>query len=398
MAADGTPWGGGADNLWTKILAHNKELAKQPGGDQGRPDANLYIVGNRGYGKSTMLNRLLYPDKTDVPRSTEGMEYTYARKQVHNDRKDIAHIWELAGSESLCEEVTNSDNLFLGMRQVATAVVCITLDLSKPSEVLDALEFWLNKIKAKVRTTYDKLERRGSKLPDQLKLRAKKVFGAQHEDKDAVTHTGISLVIVATKYDSFKDHDAEVKKIMSRTLRYYAHLNGAALLYLGGLGPQKNVTPKDATEYKALLQNFRALVNNLIFAGPDRKISSKLQIELDHLKPMVIPAGVDKFKDIGRPKGGTGVDAIAEWRAVFHKLFPPTKKENEAEWTFDQQQYAEPLVDSVVQQKNAEVAAYKKQLETAAAERQQALHRQQLAAKQAQARKAAPPPRRPPPK
>lgn len=29
--------------------------------------------------------------------------------------------------------------------------------------------------------------------------------------------------------------DAEVKKIMARTLRYYAHTNGAALLYMGGM-------------------------------------------------------------------------------------------------------------------------------------------------------------------
>jgi len=384
--------------LWKKILEHNKVLSKQPGGDQGRPDANLYIVGSRGYGKSTMLNRLLYPDKVDVPRSTEGMEYTYARKQVTNDRKDIAHIWELAGSETLCEEVTASENLFLGMRQVATAVVCILVDLSKPSEVLESLEFWLNKIKTKCATTYDKLERRGSKLPDQLKMRAKKVFGPQHEDKDAVQHTGVSLVIIATKYDTFRDVDAEVRKIMSRTLRYYAHLNGASLLYLGGLGSQRNVSPKDAPEYKALLQNFRSLVNHLIFAGPDRKILSKLNIEIDHMRPLVIPAGHDKFKDIGRPKGDRGADAIAEWRAVFQKLFPPTKKEEEKEWTFDQAQYAEPTVDAVVSQKLAEVTAYKKQLEASAADArmQAALRQKQLAAKQQQ-RKAAPPTSRPPP-
>lgn len=60
--------------------------------------------------------------QTELPKPTEGMEYTYARKSAANniDRKDIAHIWEVAGSDELCEEVTNSENLFLGMRQVST--------------------------------------------------------------------------------------------------------------------------------------------------------------------------------------------------------------------------------------------------------------------------------------
>jgi len=271
----GLPWAPGKTNLWTKIIEHNKVQAKQ-GGDQGRPDANLYFVGSRSAGKSTLLNRFLYPDKTELPKPTEGMEYTYARKSAANniDRKDIAHIWEVAGSDELCEEVTNSENLFLGMRQVATAVVCIVVDLSQPSEVLPTLEQWISKIKMKTGATYEKLERRGSKLPEQLKARAKKVFGATHEDKDAVFHTGVSLVIVATKYDTFRDMDAEVKKIMARTLRYYAHTNGAALLYMGGMGSTKSIPPKDTKEYTGLLNNLRALLHHLVFTGPDRKMYS----------------------------------------------------------------------------------------------------------------------------
>ena len=56
--------------------------------------------------------------QTETPKPTDGMEYTYARKSVNHDRKDISHIWEVAGSDELCEEVTLSENLFLGMRQV----------------------------------------------------------------------------------------------------------------------------------------------------------------------------------------------------------------------------------------------------------------------------------------
>jgi hypothetical protein len=37
---------------------------------------------------------------------------------VNTDRKDVANIWEISGSDELCADFTNSENLFLGMRQV----------------------------------------------------------------------------------------------------------------------------------------------------------------------------------------------------------------------------------------------------------------------------------------
>jgi hypothetical protein len=39
-----------------------------------------------------------------------------------------------------------------------------------------------------------------------------KLYG-QHEDKDLVNHSGICIVIAATKYDTFKEADPEVKKV-----------------------------------------------------------------------------------------------------------------------------------------------------------------------------------------
>lgn len=57
----------------------------------------------------------------------------------------------------------------------------------------------------------------------------------------------------------------------------------------------------------------------------------------------------------------------------------------------DQEQYAEQLVDNVVAQKNAEVAAYKKQLEI-----QQKTARQAAAQRAAQLQRKAPPAKKPP--
>jgi ABC-type lipoprotein export system ATPase subunit len=99
------------------------------GAEQTRPDANLYFVGARGGGKSTLLNRILYPNETATPKPTDGIEYSYLRKSAPNsDRKDVANIWEISGADELCADFTASENLFLGMRQVnAIQPIVVTL-------------------------------------------------------------------------------------------------------------------------------------------------------------------------------------------------------------------------------------------------------------------------------
>lgn len=263
--------------------------------------------------------------QADVPKPTDGLEYTYARKSsaYNPEKKDVAHIWELSGGEELADEVLKSEHLFLGQKQVTTAVVVIAVDLSQPAEVLDTLLFWLEKVRLKLQvtlpptspppppppnhtrrtikwsmlaqgthlcgasiperscplhrtfvktdgnldastpacipppatpscsvsrptnalpfltylpsddcwvmsprwrvapplhhgtpgrrgfidfshrvshllpvprqTSYTKLEQRGSKLPEQLRIRARKLFGSNHEDKDTIDHTGKRL-------------------------------------------------------------------------------------------------------------------------------------------------------------------------------------------------------------
>jgi len=63
---------------------------------------------------------------------------------------------------------------------------------------------------------------------------------------------------------------------------------------------------------------------------------SKLTVETDHLKAMVVPSGSDKLKDIGLPGkgdagggggGGGAMHACTEWRDTLCKLYPPPKTE-----------------------------------------------------------------------
>ena len=153
-----TPFEHGQKNVWTDVIDANKAAAKERG-DAGRPDAVLFVVGSKGCGKTTLVNRLLYPDKTETPKPTEGMEYNYARRThaTNIDRKDVAHVWEIAGSRQFADEVTEQDNVFLGARQVTTAVVCICVDLAKPTEAMRTAEYWLGRIHARCEKTFEKL-------------------------------------------------------------------------------------------------------------------------------------------------------------------------------------------------------------------------------------------------
>ncbi len=54
-----------------------------------------------------------------------------------------------------------------------------------------------------------------------------------NDDKDVVYHSGISLVIAATKYDAFRDAEPEVKKVRCGT---HTHIHGdmsAQIVYRG---------------------------------------------------------------------------------------------------------------------------------------------------------------------
>ena len=74
--------------------------------------------------------------------------------------------------------------------QVATAVIAVVVDLSQPAETLKSAVAWLQLVQSKLQSTYDWLEQNRSKLPEQLRLRARKYIGSSHEDREAIQHLG----------------------------------------------------------------------------------------------------------------------------------------------------------------------------------------------------------------
>ncbi|ACO67739.1 cytoplasmic dynein 2 light intermediate chain 1 [Micromonas commoda] len=356
--APSTPFDAGQKNVWTDVIDHNKSVAKQRG-DSGRPDGVLFVVGSRGCGKTTLVNRLLYPDKTEVPKPTEGMEYNYARRASSGaggggggvDRKDVAHVWEIAGSRHFADEVTEQDNVFLGPRHVTTAVVAICVDLAKPHEAMRTAEYWLGRVHARCAKTFEKLAARGSRLPEQLVRRSERVFaaggggggaaGGAHEDAHSplVRHSGVTVLIVATKHDAWRRTDPERMKVLVRALRFLAHANAAGLFFLGGFGAADGDSradrsslndADDADEYpgemRSQFNQFRAYLNHLMFAGADRKFPGRIAARLDHLRPVTCPVGGDRLSSIGVPKGAEGGgEPLRAWRDVTSRMFPPPR-------------------------------------------------------------------------
>lgn len=381
--------------IWGKLIDQNNANAKRP---DGRGDAYVYFVGSRASGKSTLLNRFLYPNRIEVPKPSEGLEYTYARKPstYDHERKDLAHIWEVGGSQEFAEEIAQGDQIFLNVKQVTTAVVVIVVDLSEPSTVLSTAAYWLEQIKKKLTSTYEKFEKKGLQLPEQLRQRAKSKLYSQNEDKDVVWHSGISIVIAATKFDMFKDEDAEVKKVMARALRFIAHSHGANVMYLGGLHASSDIGSKETAIEKTLLDNFSRLMNHLIFTGLEKKPNMKMQPQFDHIGPLMIPAGTDLLRDIGRPRGGmdgTINAGLCEWKELFEKMFPPKADKAKTKFEIDPQ-YNEEEVDVVRARKFDELEAYRKEQEAIkeAAKRKLAMMKMQQEKKkqQAQQQQAAP--------
>ena len=383
--------------MWTDVIDHNKSVAKQRG-DSGRPDGVLFVVGSRGCGKTTLVNRLLYPDKTEVPKPTEGMEYNYARRAQSGsvggavDRKDVAHVWEIAGSRHFADEVTEQDNVFLGPRHVTTAVVAICVDLAKPHEAMRTAEYWLGRVHARCAKTFERLAARGSRLPEQLVRRSERVFGGgaggvTHEDADSplVRHSGVTVLIVATKHDAWRRTDPERMKVLVRALRFLAHTNAAGLFFLGGFGgggdglrstdrsfpgdPNENVD--DADEYpgemRAQFNQFRAYLNHLMFAGADRKFPGKFAPRLDHLRPVTCPVGGDRLSAIGVPKGAETGEPLRAWRDVTSRMFPANVRDGDGDegskiagTAPDLSKFPEREVDVAARTAAAELAAFRR--------------------------------------
>ena len=96
---------------------------------------------------------------------------------------------------------------------MTTAVAVIVVDLSQPCRALESCSYWMEMIRHRKDATFAKLRSRRSKLPEQLIARSRKLAFAKHADRDVIDHSGIAIVIAATKYDALKTHSLATQKV-----------------------------------------------------------------------------------------------------------------------------------------------------------------------------------------
>ncbi|NXE90156.1 DC2L1 protein, partial [Menura novaehollandiae] len=306
------------DSLWDLAIAE-VEKRENPDDDDVKPgevwEKSILFMGNKN---GRILTKLSYFSlhREESPKPTLALEYTFGRRaRRHNTPKDLAHFWELGGGTSLVELI----RIPITSQNIRSFAVVLVLDLSKPSELWTTMENLLQVTRNHVNKILTKLEKTNPEVAAEIKQR--------------------------TRNDLQRDHpefDSEMRKIISKTLRFVAHYYGASLVF--------------TSKSEALLLKARVLINHLAF-GYDKSKS----VSVDPSKPLFIPAGLDSMSQIGPPPasdsdiGKMRANTPLElWKKVFEKTFPP-KSFCDVQDTKDpaqDKQYAEYEVDVMRAQKN----------------------------------------------
>lgn len=255
--------------------------------------------------------------------------------------KDLSHFWELGGGRKL----VNLLNICITPENLSQSLVVISVDMSKPSSIVDNLEFWLKTFRNRMKVCLGKLT--ASNIPKKLKDMAVTSFGADHSDINKVSLSEVPILIVANKFDLFMDSETELLKVMARTLRAIAHSNGASLLYM-------------SKRHKALHQLYRSRISRHVLS----RAASKT-VQLEHSKPLSVPVGCDSFEDIGLPAEASSAQSpVQAWCAAFAKYFPANESDKEHADNLPELQLAsEPQVDQMLAQKDEELKQIKRKMQ-----------------------------------
>ena len=81
------------------------------------------------------------PVKEDNPETT-ALDFKFGKRTL-DDRAQKVSMFELGGGRSLAEMLT----VCLTPRSVASTVVCVCVDLTRPGNAIDTALYWLNVVR-----------------------------------------------------------------------------------------------------------------------------------------------------------------------------------------------------------------------------------------------------------
>ncbi|KAL4237941.1 Cytoplasmic dynein 2 light intermediate chain 1 [Mactra antiquata] len=342
------------NTLWD--IAVEKSNREQ---DEGKSavENSLFLMGSKNAGKTSVLMRFL--DRPEAPKPTVALEYTYGRRaKGHNMAKDIGHLWELGGGtwlSKLMDIPLNTDNL------LQTGVM-IVVDLSNPCEIWFTLETLLAASRARIETVIADIRHTDSSIRETIKTRMWERLGEDLPDKAMIDPFPVPLFIVGSKYDLFQEFDSEKRKVICKTLRFIAHINGASLHFF-------------STKHEQLVNRVRSVISSHLFGTAASKT-----LQTEYNKPLMVPAGLDSLasignvplsdKDVGRVNAKKPIDL---WKHCFTSYFPQTATDNPAKVDDPAKdpKYAESAVDTVRAQKDEELERYRRQSDRRAQKKSQ---------------------------
>ncbi|XP_074653258.1 cytoplasmic dynein 2 light intermediate chain 1-like [Tubulanus polymorphus] len=351
------------DTLWEIAISKSKtnavkdsssaeESLSKKANNRSSDEASVLVTGSKNSGKTSIILRFL--DRDEAPKPTTSLEYTFGRRaKGHNMAKDVGHIWELGGGIWLSRLI----DIPINANTIKSISLVLVLDLSLPNELWITLEKLLQSAKSRINEILS--ETKGMNIKDELKRRALERVGEDHPDRDLMDLFPIPLVIIGSKYDLFQNFDPEKRKVICKTLRFIAHSKGATLQFC-------------SSKQESLLNKSRTLITHLVFGTAASKT-----LQVDHNKPLMIPAGADSLQQIGSPplpEGDLGRlnarSPLDLWKHAFTSSFPQEESSNPAnvEDPAKDPQYAEIAVDNMRAQKNEELERYRKMCERRARE------------------------------
>uniref|UniRef100_A0A1A9W022 Cytoplasmic dynein 2 light intermediate chain 1 n=1 Tax=Glossina brevipalpis TaxID=37001 RepID=A0A1A9W022_9MUSC len=225
---------------------------------------SILVLGSRGVGKSTVINKFL--DREENLRPTLALQFSFGRRSrsTEYEQKQVLNIWEV-GSLRNTEQLT--ELTFKNQNQRNFSVI-IMIDLSQPHCMF-----------ADIEEAYEHLKNASAKL----------ISNGEDSIVNKATATTVEqiqfpVVIVGGKYDLFMNFEPELKKQVSRCLRSTAHLIGAALIFY-------------SSKIQKLVKTLRDTISYLGFGTPSRPF--RLQTT-DYNDALSIWFGTDSWKDINR--------------------------------------------------------------------------------------------------
>lgn len=340
------------ESILTKLVNEHQQKSAE---EEFANDIAVLFCGMKKSGKTSLIDRFIKPDKDekDQPKPTVALDYKFARYASETSTsKVLAHIYDLGGDENFEDLI----RIAASKTQIGNIVLAVTLDMSEPQFVVPSLEKWLNLLHQQVESALQSLAQEsqlGAKRVEAL-LKSRREAWEEHPDNAQVRPFPVPLVIFCTKCDVLlSETDPEKRKHLCKGLRFFAHTNGASLMFT-------------SLRDKSTMNAMRSILRLLLFGVTPK---GGVPEQTDPSKPVSVLAGKDNLQSIGLPTSMR--DNWKAFKEQASQMFPEAAagqrgaaKKSEIDQVAEELlRFGESSIDGMVEQRQEELVQYRRQVE-----------------------------------